>query len=94
MATKDLNLVMSNDALELLTCYQDGLDEVIAQVAEDCAAERAASQPGLAVEVTVEDVRRAGQALLEAVREMVRLGKVSATAIDAFQGMNDCAGCQ
>ena len=98
MVTQELqtDIVMTNDALELLTCFQDGLDSVVAQLAEQCAKHRA-EKSGIQkrnLEVTVEDVRLSGTIISELVRKMVDDGQIPRTAQDAIQSMNDCLDCK
>ena len=86
---------MTNDALELLTCFQDGFDEFVAQTAEQCAADRAMASgtSQRLIEVTIEDVRQAGAILQQLAQKMRAEGRIPAAALDALQSMNDCANC-
>lgn len=98
MATQELqsDIVMTNDALELLTCFQDGLDTVVEQMAEQCARRRV-EKSGLrrnGLEVTVEDVRLAGKIIAELVQNLVDQGQIPTSAHDAIQVMNDCVNCR
>lgn len=97
-ATKDLsdNVVMTNQALELLTCFQDGVDELVAKMAEENARRRlsvSADAPTV-IEVGTEDVRAAGERMLTMMKALVAAGTLPADLQDTIQEMNNCLNCR
>ncbi len=96
-AIKDVSdpqgVVMTSHALDLLTCFQDGFDEVVAQLAEVHARKRAALSGEGQVQVTVDDVRTAGNDLIGVVRSLVKQGDLPPEIESSIQDMNECLEC-
>jgi hypothetical protein len=92
------DVVITSQALELLTSFQDDFDDLVADVAESCAKQRLA-ESGQATrmievtvdEVTVDDVLSAGKLIADSVKELVASGQVSASVAETLKSMNDCA---
>jgi hypothetical protein len=82
----------SSEALELLGCFYNGIDDLVYQIAEDVAraregASRAADRP---VQIEVADVKQAGDKVLAALRDMVKMGTLPADAGPALDAMKTC----
>jgi hypothetical protein len=88
-----LNVEMTSQALELLTCFQDEFSDAVAEVAESCARQRMnrTGYEAKKIEVTVEDVRCAANLILDAVKPLVAAGRVSASMAEAVRAMSECA---
>lgn len=91
-------VLIEHDALRLLDCFQDGLDEVVKKIAEDVSRNRSSrgheSAMPLVVQISPQDVRDAAAMVSQLLQRMVTEGTVSAGVTEAIQSMNDCVSCQ
>ena len=89
------DIAMTGRALDLLGCFQGGVDDVVQQLAEDYAKQRQMpSFAGQVVMVDVEDVRQAGQKLIEIIRDLVAKGQLPADLESRVQSMGECLNCK
>ncbi len=88
------NVLITHDALRMLDCFQDGLDEVVKKIAEDlCRTRTAAAMPGI-VEITTQDVRDAAELVSQLLRQMVSAGTLSARISPAIDNIQECVACK
>ena len=90
------NVVLTSQALDLMTCFEEGFDDLVAQMAEDVARKRYA-QIGKAsgvIEIEPQDVRAAANELIHHIRQLVSSGSASSEALNALQEMGECLGCK
>lgn len=94
--TSDDSIITSN-ALDLLTCFQDGLDDVIYQFAEEIAKKRqveSGSESADLVTIDVQDVREAGEQLTAMIKQMVKAGQLSPEIESRVSIMRECLDCK
>jgi|LakMenEpi03Aug12_release.lakeMendotaPanAssembly.Ray.scaffolds.fasta_scaffold3894431_1 hypothetical protein len=87
-------VLISHDAMRMLGCFQDGLDEVVQQLAEDRCRERQGPDSHGAIEITPQDVREAADVLFGMLRQLIDSGKASSALTRAIDNMNDCVSCK
>jgi hypothetical protein len=76
VAEKPIESSMSVKAWDLITCYYDGIDDVVRDLAEQVALQQGSFlEDGSTVAVEVEHVREAGRLVIDALRELVQAGK-------------------
>ena len=71
---QDNQTVSSNEAFELLECFNDGIDEMVYSIAEKIAQERGKNDDGFWV-IEKKDVAMAGKQVLSALKALVDNGK-------------------
>lgn len=89
---------LSEEAYDLISCFYNGIDEVVYSVAEQVAKERLRNSGGQVdleqpILIEIEDVREAGKRVIAAVQHLVELNKMPAEMMDALGGMKDCFEC-
>jgi len=80
------------DAMELITCFYDGLDDIVRDVAEELAVERGSvleDDPSI-VAIEVEDVRQAGDLLLDAIKRMLTERRLPIEIERPLSEMGEC----
>lgn len=89
----EVTSVITNDAYDLINCIYDGVDEIVYSVAKSIAAER---QPNLntgePVRIDVDDVRRAGREVINALqtaRHNVSIPESLTKMADCFESKSD-----
>ena len=80
--------VLSDDAYELIECFYDGVDDLVYQLAEEMARKRNPSASP--VQIEVEDVRAAGEAVVESLKRLFESGEIPDHVKEAIHGMGDC----
>jgi hypothetical protein len=70
MSTVTHEVVISEDALDLLSCFYNGVDKIVYELALVAARERLQVKEGEFVEIEQQDVESAGDALLLHLREL------------------------
>lgn len=97
-ATKELSqdVVMTSRALEVLTCFQDEFDDLVAKMAEDHARDRVANDPAASavIEVGIDDVKAAAEQLLALVQGLVAKRTLRPEVQSLIQDMNNCLNCK
>ena len=91
------NVVLTSAALDLMNCFQDGCDDLVAQMAEDVARKRyaTAGKTSEVIEVDAQDVRAAGAELLRFIRQqLASSGSPSPAAEVALREMDECLVCK
>lgn len=91
------NVVLTSAALDLMNCFQDGCDDLVAQMAEDVARKRYARAGKTLdlIEVEAQDVRAAGTELLRLIRQqLASSGSPSPAAEGALREMDECLACK
>lgn len=91
MSTQNTETVVSNDAVELLTCFYNGLDKAVYSVAEQIAAERP-PQDGMNI-IQFDDVKQAGEKVLAALRDLVGEGALDKIVAESIQTCFDEKTC-
>ncbi len=81
---------MSNDAYELISCYYDGIDDVVRELAEQIAIEQD-SFLGDKKTVAIEEshVRQAGLQVVERLRTLLKGGKLPPRASQLVSGTSN-----
>lgn len=79
----------SDSAVELLGCFDEGLDRVVYQIAEEKARERGAVVAGV-VQVETQDVKNAGDLFFQGIVELISSGKLPQQLASAVQSMKKC----
>ena len=90
MSTENTTVV-SNDAVELLTCFYDGLDKVVYSLAEKISKSRAPVDGRFVIEF--DDVKEAGERVMDAVKALVDDGKLQKIIADSIQTCFDNKTC-
>jgi len=76
VAEKPIESSMSVKAWDLITCYYDGIDNIVRDLAEQVALQQGSLlDDGSTVAVEVEHVREAGRLVIDGLRELVKAGK-------------------
>lgn len=91
MSTQNAETVVSNDAVELLTCFYNGLDKVVYSVAEQIAAQRP-PENGMNI-IQFDDVKQAGDKVLAALKDLVGAGKLEKIVAESIQTCFDEKTC-
>lgn len=83
---------MSDEAYDLITCFYDGVDEIVRELAEQIAADEQSFLPDdpttLAIEVR--HVREAGRQVVDKLRSLLKDGNIPTRMEQAIRGMGDC----
>lgn len=94
MSTGELQSVIADEAMSVLACFQDGLDNVVYSLAETFAVERCKDFE--IVEITVADVKKAGDLLFGAYAKIAKENGVSKQATEQMKVCFDIktGGCK
>jgi len=89
---KPLESSMSSQAMDLITCYYDGVDDIVRDLAEQVAFKQESfldDGSGM-VAVETEHVREAGRLVTEALRDLVSTGKAPPALSRSIDEMENC----
>lgn len=85
---------ISAEALERITCYYDGIDDVVRELAEQFAADANSFLPDApdVVAIELDHVQAAGRYVLGVLRQaLAKKGELSREVEASLQAMEDCS---
>lgn len=90
--TAEVDSSMSDEAFDLITCFYNGVDVMVRELAEEIAEQegsRLPDEPNV-VAIEVRHVQEAGRRVIEAFRGLLKVGRVPKDLEDAVKGMGGC----
>ncbi len=85
---RDRSSSMTGEAYNLLDCFVSGIDDLVYEIAESMAAARGSVNDGV-VEIDQHDVKRAADAVFNAIREQA--GKtIPKDVAEQVESMHEC----
>lgn len=94
-ADNSTNIVVSSRAMDLLDCFEGDFGDVVFDLAGHFARQRSGEGSSLSpVEVTADDVRKAGEMLINALGRMLSEGALPQHVRDRVEQMRHCFQCQ
>ena len=70
MASVEHEVLISEDALDLLSCFYNGVDKIVYKLALVAARKRLDASEGEFIEIEKQDVEEAGEAILSHLRDL------------------------
>lgn len=94
--TPQVRSTASTEALELLNCFSDGIEDLVYQTAEVVARKRACGSlpSGKPVEIELQDVRQAGELVIAAIKKIVAAGSLPPDVGESVDEMHRCLNCK
>jgi hypothetical protein len=80
---------MTGEAYDLLDCFVSGIDDLVYEIAESMAAERGSVTGDGVIEIDQNDVKRAADAVFQAIREQAGKSIPKAVA-EQVETMHKC----
>jgi hypothetical protein len=81
---------LTSEAYDIISCFYDGVEDVVYRLAETVARARTGVAPGRPVKIEAEDVRIAGYRVVDSPEEM--LEAIKDIPEEALQEIGDCLG--
>ncbi len=91
-AHPEAETLMTDRAYEVLDCFYEGIDDVVRELAVQCAARRDSRDPSDPSAILIEerDVRDAGAIVVQWLRQLSQDGRLSPESVSA---MAECFEC-